>query len=301
MAEITNALFTPFRFSNSVYPAGVVYSGIIPPASLFFSVGTSFWYIVWAAYSSSPTGTLTNPFNIITNTQSILGGNFLIRLNADGKIQIDNLTGETAVITFTSADYPNMLGFGGTVITVPASGTVIADYQPTHCLFAFSREDDSGWQSVGQMYAATDQADGSTYGWKNGIARWKRSMVFKYHPKNKDGMTTPVENITPCFPDLTDNPTQWKSPTDSPVLIPPWTFHNFLNSQINLGFGKPVMACFGNFQANVFGSDLSLEQVYLSSTSVKDQHFETTIKNYDKFRTVNALTFNLFEYRTRQP
>jgi hypothetical protein len=301
MAEITNALFTPFKFPNSTYAAGVTYSGVIPPAALFFSVGGSAWYIVLAAYSSSPAGTLTDPINIIAYTQSVLGGNFLIRLNTDGKIQIDNFTGETATITFVTPDYPNMLGFGGTVITVPAVGTVTADYQPTHCLFAFSRENDTGWQSLGQMYAAVNQADGSTYGWKNGIARWKRSMVFKYHPKNKDGMTTPVENMTPCFPDITDNPTQWKSPTDSPVLIPPWTVHNFFNSQINQGFGKPIMACFGNFQENVSGTDLSLEQVYLSSESVKAEHFETTIKNYDKFRTVNGLTFNLFEYRTRQP
>ena len=300
MAEITNALFTPFKFPNSTYPAGIVYSGVIPPASLFFSVGASSWYIVWAAYSSSPSGTLADPINIIKYTQSVLGGNFLIRLNSDGKLQIDNFTGETATITFSTPGYYSMLGFASSSIVVPASGTVIADYQPTHCLYAFSRENDTGWQSVGQMYAATDQADGSTYGWKNGIARWKRSMIFKYHPKNKAGMTAPVQNITPCFPDLTDNPTQWKSPTDSPVLLPPWTVHNFFNSQINQGFGKPVMACFGNFQQNLNTTDLSLEQVYVSSDSVKSEHFETSISNYDKYRTVNNLTFNLFEYRTRQ-
>lgn len=301
MADITNAFFVPFQFPLSSYTAGITYTGIIPPAAPSFNVGTSSWYVIWAAYSASPAGTLVDPINLIAYVQSVLGGNFLVQLTSEGKIQISNLTGETAKITFLSSDFPNTLGFGGTVITVPASNRVVATYQPTHCLFSFAREEDTGWQSIGQIYSAIDQPDGSTYGWKNGIARWKRSMVLKYQPKNKDGLTSPVENMTPCFPDLTDNPTQWKSPTDTPVLAPPWTVHNFLNSMINGGNAKPVLCCFGNFQDNVAGLDLQLEQCYLSAESVKAEHFVTSIMNYDKYRTVNNLTWNLYEYRTRQP
>ena len=299
--DISTAFFVPFRFPLSSYTAGITYSGVIPPAVAAFSVGTSSWYVIWAAYSVTPAGTLLDPLNLVAYTQTVLGGNFLVQLNAQGKIQISNLTGETATITFLTSDYLNALGFGGTSIVIPAAGVLVATYQPTHCVYGFAREEDTGWQSVGQIYSVVDQPDGSTYGWKNGLARWKRSMILKYQPKNKTDLISPVQNMTPCFPDITDNPTQWKNPTSSPVLIPPFTVHNFLNTMVNGGESKPVMCCFGNFQENIAGSNLRLEQCYLSAESVKAEHFVTSITNYDKYRTVNNLTWNLYEYRTRQP
>ena len=297
MADISTALFLPFKYPSAGYSA-VVQDAAGTNTRQFITSGK--WYIIAFAHSSSPAGTVVDPVNLLKHITNNLGASrWLVSLTNTGKVSIRNLGAGSASIAFATSAIPYSLGFTSLTLTFTAGETKTSDYQPTHSLFAFAREEDTGWISKGQITAATNMPDGSTYGWTNGNARWERGCNLRYHPKDVSMATGVVSNITPAYPDKTNNTAQWKAPSDSPVLYPPFSAHNFLNSTVNNGIGKVIAACFGNFQNNIAGTDLSFEQVSLTADSVKNEHFEISIPNYDKFRNINNMVFSFYSHQSR--
>lgn len=294
--DISTALVMPFKFPASSYTASVVDAAGTNTRTFITS---GLWYIIEFAHTSSPLGTVDDPVNLLKHIETEIGNTrWRVSLNSDGKVAITNLGASTASITFATTAIPFALGFISTAtISVGAGATVTGTYQPTHCIFAFSREEDTGWRSKGQIIAAADLPDGSVYGWSNGYARWERGMVLKYHPKDKTKQTGTVSNITVAYPEISS--TEWKNPTDSPIIAPPFSAHRFLNSGVNNGVGKYIAACFGNFQANIAGTDLTFEQVSLTANSLNGEHFVLSIPSYDKFRNIDNLKLSFYAHKSR--
>lgn len=302
MADITTAFFMPFKFPATTYT--ILAADALGANTRTVTVGT-LWHIIEFAESASPSGlTVEKPINLLKAIEGSLnpsGTQYSIYLGSDGLIKIrNNSASATITITFGSINFAYTLGFisvGPHFINT--SSTLSSDYQPTHCLFSYAREEDTGWQSKGQIFAVADLPDGTIYGWGNGSARFTRKSNFRYHPKDVTYVTGLLSNITPAYPSIQYNQTQWKFPTISPILRPPWTIHNFLNAAINNGQGSIIAACFGNFQENIAGTDLSFEQVTLNAESIKAEHFSLSIPNYDKFRNIDNMTFNFYNHKTR--
>lgn len=337
MAEITTAFIMPFQFPQPLdTPAG-------PTATAFYQItavdfnGTNtrqiqvaqpavppstpenpFWMIIAFRDTTTPTGlTVDDPQDLLKvievalNGGSLFPGNYEVFLAPTGLVGIYNSNANPATLTFSSSQLAYALGFTSVgPHTVPGVGYLYSDYQPTHCLFAYAREQDTGWQSKGQIYAVADLPDGTVYGWGNGSARFTRKCNLKYHPKDVDSVVGLLSNITPAFPptsgvDILGNQLnlQWKFPTVAPTHRPPYTVHNFLNAAISLGQGTIIAACFGNFQSNInapaFDAALKFEKVSLSAESIRAEHFSLSIPNYDKFRNVDNINMNFYEHSQR--
>lgn len=337
MAEITTAFMMPFQFPQPLdTPAGPtqieyyyitavdfngtnnrnvqVAAAAVPPST----PEKPYWMIISFASTNSPTGlSIDSPINLLKtvrvalNGGSLFPGTYEVFLAPTGLVGIYNSNANPATLTFSSSQLAYALGF--TTVgphTVPGVGYLYSDYQPTHCLFSYAREQDTGWQSKGQIYAVADLPDGTVYGWGNGSARFIRKCNLKYHPKDVDSVTGILSNITPAFPptsgtDILGNALnlQWKYPTVVPTHRPPFTVHNFLNAAISLGQGSIIAACFGNFQENMtapaFDPALKFERVSLNAESIKAEHFSLSIANYDKFRNVDNITMNFYDHATR--
>lgn len=337
MAEITTAFMMPFQFPQPLdTPAGptsvayyeitaVDFNGtnirqvdVAVPAILPSTPENPYWMIIAFRNSTFPTGLsiddpqdLLRVIEVALNGGSLFPGNYEVFLAPTGLVGIYNSNANPATLTFSSSQLAYALGFTSVgPHTVPAIGYLYSDYQPTHCLFAYAREQDSGWQSKGQIYAVADLPDGTVYGWGNGSARFTRKCNLKYHPKDVDSVVGLLSNITPAFPptsgtDILGNQLnlQWKYPTVVPTHRPPFTVHNFLNAAISLGQGSLIAACFGNFQTNIaapaFDPALKFERVSLSAESIKAEHFSLSIPNYDKFRNVDNITMNFYDHSQR--
>jgi len=298
MAEIQTALIMPFKFPTTGYTASVVDAAGTNTRTF---IPLSQWYIMEFSINASPAGTVADPINFLKHLEVELGvSRYEIKLSNLGFITIRNLTSTAATLTFGTTAIPYALGFQSNVISVPALSTVTSTYQPTHCVFAFSRENDTGWQSKGQIFAVADLPDGSVYGWGNGTARFTRKFNLKYQPKDYNYVTGNLNNVTPAYPSIKDNSAQWKNPTDDPTVKAPWSIHQFLNSCVNNGQGKIIAACFGNFKNNIDGSDYTFEQVSLSAESIKAEHFSLSIPGYDKYRNVDNLTFSYYANAIRE-
>ena len=307
MADITTAFMMPFKFSTDIYTilAVDVYGTHTRTITVGSDAITLWWHIIEFANTASPSGiSIDKPINLLKTVETALnagGSNYLVQLSPNGLVGIYNDSTTTgASLTFSSTDIAYALGFTSVGPHLIGKHTwIFSDYQPTHCLYAYSREEDTGWKSKGQIYAVADLPDGTVYGWGNGSARFTRKFNLKYHPKDVDGVVGILSNITPAYPSLQYNAVQWKYPTTSPGLRPPWTVHNFLNAAISYGQGSLIAACFGNFQTNIDGTDLRFERVSLSAESIKGEHFSLSIANYDKFRNVDNITMNLFDHTAR--
>jgi hypothetical protein len=302
MAEITTAFMMPFRFPATSYSILAVDN--LGTNTRNISVGV-LWHNIEFAASFSPSGLQQDvPINLLKIVELALnagGANYVVSLDTSGRVAITNTDIFTnATLTFSSTDLAFALGFisvGPHLIIT--QNTIYSDYQPTHCLFAYARENDTGWQSKGQIYAVADLPDGNVYGWGNGSARFTRTFNLKYHPKDVNYVSGLLSNITPAYPSIIYNNTQWKTPTQVPTLRPPWTVHNFLNAAVYGGEGTIIAACLGNFQANINTTDLSFEQITLNAESIKAEHFSLSIPNYDRFRNVDNFTVNFFAHKTR--
>ena len=296
MSDITTALFLPFKFPLSNYSAVVVDSAGTNTRT-FIPLATA-WYIQEFAHSGSPAGTVDDPINLLRHVESQLGSaRWSVALNDSGKVVITYNSTGVASITFATSAIPNALGLNVNSLTFSAGESKIATYQPTHCLYGFSREEDSGWRSKGQIVAAVDSPDGSVYGWTNGYNRWERSFTMKFHPKDVTVQNASVANITVAYPPKTS--TQWKNPTDSPIIPPPFSAHQFFNSGVNNGVGKYIAACFGNFKANIAGTDLTFEQVTFTAQSLKSEHFLVSIKNFDRYRDLDNFRVSFYSHKSR--
>jgi len=301
MAEITTALIMPFRFPATSY--SIITIDNLGTNTRTITVGV-LWHIIEFALSAAPTGLQQDvPINLLKVVETAInaaGTNYTVSLDKNGLVAITNSWVNPASLTFSSTQLAYALGFISVgPHTVPPAGTLYSNYQPTHCLFAYAREEDSGWQSKGQIYAAADLPDGNVYGWGNGSARFTRKFNLKYHPKDVNSVSGLLSNITPAYPSIIYNSSQWKTPTQTPTLRPPWTIHNFLNGAIVSGEGTIIAACLGNFQQNINVVDLSFEQITLNAESIKAQHFSLSIPNYDKFRNVDNFVVNFFAHKTR--
>lgn len=291
----------PFRFPATSY--SIITIDNLGTNTRNVSVGV-LWHIIEMASSFAPSGLQQDsPINLLRQVETAInagGANYTVSLDATGLVSITNSGVNPASLTFSSTDLAFALGFitvGPHTIT--GGGTLFSDYQPTHCLFAYAREQDSGWQSKGQIYAVADLPDGNVYGWGNGSARFTRKFNLKYHPKDVNSVSGLLSNITPAYPSIIYNSTQWKTPTQTPTLRPPWTIHNFLNGATVSGEGTIIAACLGNFQQNVNAGDLSFDQITLNAESIKAEHFSLSIPNYDKFRNVDNFVVNFFAHKTR--
>lgn len=302
MAEITTAFMMPFKFPASSYD--IVAVDVYGTHTRTIIVST-LWHIIEFSDTPTPSGTSPEkPINLLKLVETELnsgGSNYLVQLSPNGLVGIYNGSGTTnASLTFSSTVLAYALGFTSVGPHLIDKHTwIFSDYQPTHCLYAYSREGDTGWQSKGQIYAVADLPDGTVYGWGNGSARFTRKFNLKYHPKDVDGVVGILSNITPAYPSLQYNEVQWKYPTTSPGLRPPWTVHNFLNSAISTGQGSIIAACLGNFQTNIAGTDLRFERVSLSAESIKGEHFSLSIANYDKFRNIDNISLNFYQHTSR--
>lgn len=302
MAEITTAFFMPFKYPLTSY---TILAVDVLGTNTRTVGGLLNWNIIEFAVNPSPTGGLiSDPINLLKTIETALnagGGQYRVSLGSDGLVKFINLNLVNPFsITFSSTDLAYSLGFTSVGPFAAGPGaTVSAEYQPTHAFYSFAREEDMGWQSKGQIFAVADLPDGTVYGWGNGQARFIRRANFKYHPKDVNDVTGILSNITPAYPSIVYNPTQWKSPSNVPTLRPPWTAHNFLNSAIKNGQGSIIMACFGNFQTNIAGTDLKVEQVTLNAESIRAEHFSLSMPNYDKYRNIDNMTFNFFNHKTR--
>jgi hypothetical protein len=337
MAEITTAFMMPFQFKQPLNitggPTNIAYYEIVAvdtygtntrqipvavPAVPPSTPENPYWFIISFARTNSPTGlSIDSPINLLKTVRVALNGgitlpgNYEVALMPTGLVGIYNAAPSPATLTFNSSELAYALGFTSVgPHTVPGSNWLYSDYQPTHCLFSYAREEDTGWQSKGQIYAVADLPDGTVYGWGNGSARFTRKCNLKYHPKDVDSVTGILSNITPAFPptsgtDILGNALnlQWKYPTVVPTHRPPFTVHNFLNAAISLGQGTIIAACFGNFQSNMnapaFDPALKFERVSLSAESIRAEHFSLSIPNYDKFRNVDNITMNFYDHSQR--
>lgn len=337
MAEITTAFIMPFQFrqplDTPLGPTATAYyqitssdgSGtnirqiqVAEPPSLANPVEVPYWMIIAFRDTTTPTGLsvddpqdLLKVIEVALNGGSLFPGNYEVFLAPTGLVGIFNAAPTPATLTFSSVQLAYALGF--TSIgphTVPGSGYLYSNYQPTHCLFSYAREEDTGWQSKGQIYAVADLPDGTVYGWGNGSARFTRKCNLKYHPKDVNDVVGLLSNITPAFPPITGVDAlgnqlnaQWKFPTTDPTHQPPYTIHNFLNAAISLGQGTIIAATFGNFQSNMnaaaFAPELKFEKVALSAETIRAEHFSLSIPNYDKFRNVDNITMNFYEHSQR--
>lgn len=292
----------PFRFPATSY--SILAVDVYGTHTRTITVG-ALWHIIEFAASFSPTGLQQDkPINLLKTVETALnngGSNYFVQLSPDGLVGIYNDSTTTgASLTFSSTAIAYALGFTSVGPHLIGKHTwIYSDYQPTHCLYAYAREDDSGWKSKGQIYAVADLPDGNVYGWGNGSARFTRKFNLKYHPKDVNYVAGILSNITPAYPSIVYNNTQWKTPTQTPTLRPPWTIHNFLNAAIFGGEGTIIAACFGNFQQNINAGDLSFEQITLNAESIKAEHFSLSIPNYDRFRNVDNITVNFFSHKTR--
>lgn len=217
------------------------------------------WYRTFLADGAG--NSHTDPAELVAAVQTALDASkWTVALGTNGRITFTYLGSGTGTISFSSAtNLRSVLGLTGNIGPLATNASSTATYLPTHCVFAFACDPDTGWVDDAGRFAGAALPDGTVYGWGDGRASFTRRATFRALPKDWTARTSLGASGTPVF----GLASRRQSPsTGEPGQTPPWGALDTLAT-------APALQCgvaWGDLQALIAGTSTAYELVYLAPT-----------------------------------
>jgi len=237
------------------------------------------YYAPYLVNSSSSDGTEERPWCSLQKIREVCGNYFIFSLEANGHVAISYNGLSSGEISFASSSIVrNVLGFTTTSVSLASGSKMIAEFQPYGAVYTINRTNDQGWNRTLSQGAYQELANGQVYGWNDGYVKTTKKQDIRFLPTDQIFKQEVQSPATPAMPVT-------KSQLAQPALLengytPPFTFSHFLY----MTPGKQVRAVHSDFQANVSGSDLSFEIVYIRPDTINQKEaFAPSIPNFRKY------------------
>lgn len=215
------------------------------------------WYRTFLAPVAGA-ATEDDPAELLQAMETALDpAHWTLRMQSTGIIRVTYLGAGTGDLAIGNADLAALLGHTGGVISLASGSYLDCAYQPTHCVFAFACDPDTGWIDLPARFAGAALPTGKVYGWHDGRATLKRNAAFRALPKTHALKAGLGSLSTPAYPVST----RLLSPaTGEPGQAPPWSA---IDTHATAA-GSSLGVCWGNFEAIVAGSSTEYDVAYLS-------------------------------------
>lgn len=241
------------------------------------------WYRTYLAPASGTAGTSTDPTELLSAVTAALGASkWLVSLTSSGLVRVKYLGSGTGTLDFTAATtLRSLLGLtSSTVGPLATNATFDAPYLPTHCLFGFVVEPDTGWVDDAGRFAGARLPDGTVYGWDDGRVTYTRRATWRLLPKDWTARTALGASATPAW----GLQSRWLYPASGePGQTPPWGAVDTLATAA----GRQCAVTWGDLQDHVAGTATGYELVYLTPESrTSGTRVSLSIPFYDQRRDV---------------
>jgi hypothetical protein len=240
------------------------------------------WYRTRLAPAAGA-GTEADPAEFLAAVETALAtSKWTVRMVADGRVRITYTgTGTGTIDLSTSTIVRALLGFTGDVGPLSTGASATGAFHPTHVVCSIATSPDSGWQDQPARFAGATLGDGTVYGWTDGIARYRRSLTLRLHPRDSSLWSVTGMIGTPAF----SAASRLRSPsTGEPGQAPPWAVTDFLATSL----GRSLGVALGTAQGVIAGTTTTYDIAYLTPEHASQAgRIALSVPGYDARRDVS--------------